>query len=251
VAVPYQTKPKLKVMIIGAFHPHPLLRNTQSIHHPMSKLNQDTLTNAIAEILKYSLETKKRKFTETVELQIGLKNYDPTRDKRFSGSVAVPYQTKPKLKVMIIGDQQHVDECAALKLEVIDVEGLKKFKKEKKLVKKWAQGYDAFIASDSLIRQIPRLLGPQLNKMGKFPSPVGHDTPIPDKIDELSRTVKFQMRKVLCLGVAVGNVTLSADHLQQNVTLSVNTLIGLLKKGWQNVRSLHLKSSMGPVQRIY
>jgi len=217
----------------------------------MSKLNQETLSTAIREILKYSLETKKRKFVETVELQIGLKNYDPTRDKRFAGSVNVPYPTKPKIKVMIIGDQQHVDECNALKLEVIDVEGLKKFKKDKKVVKKWAKQYDAFLASDSLIRQIPRLLGPQLNKMGKFPFPVGHDTSIPDKLDELSRTVKFQMKKVLCLGVAVGNVSLTQEQLQQNITLSVNTLIGLLKKGWQNVRSLHIKSSMGPVKRIF
>jgi len=188
---------------------------------------------------------------ETVELQIGLKNYDPSRDKRFAGSVTVPYRTKPKLKVMIIGDQQHVDECAALNFECIDVEGLKKFKKDKKLVKKWAKQYDAMLASDSLIRQIPRLLGPQLNKMGKFPSPIGHDVPIPDRIDELSRTVKFQMKKVLCLGVAVGNVGLTQEQLQQNIALSVNTLISLLKKGWQNVRSLHLKSTTSPVQRIY
>lgn len=32
-------------------------------------------------------ETKKRNFVETIELQIGLKNYDPQRDKRFSGTV--------------------------------------------------------------------------------------------------------------------------------------------------------------------
>ena len=30
---------------------------------------------------------KRRNFVETVELQIGLKNYDPQRDKRFSGTV--------------------------------------------------------------------------------------------------------------------------------------------------------------------
>ena len=29
--------------------------------------------------MKYSTETKKRKFTETIDLQIGLKNYDPRR----------------------------------------------------------------------------------------------------------------------------------------------------------------------------
>lgn len=34
---------------------------------------------------------KKKKFLETVELQIGLKNYDPQKDKRFSGTVKYVY----------------------------------------------------------------------------------------------------------------------------------------------------------------
>ena len=38
-------------------------------------------------MIKYSTETKKRKFTETIDLQIGLKNYDPQKDKRFSGTI--------------------------------------------------------------------------------------------------------------------------------------------------------------------
>lgn len=42
----------------------------------MSKLSPDTLREAIATILEAS-KTKQRKFTETIELQIGLKNYDP------------------------------------------------------------------------------------------------------------------------------------------------------------------------------
>jgi large subunit ribosomal protein L10Ae len=42
---------------------------------------------------------------------------------------------------------------------------LKKLNKDKKKVKKLAKGYDAFLASDSLIKQIPRLLGPGLNKV--------------------------------------------------------------------------------------
>ena len=39
------------------------------------------------------------------------------------------------------------------------VEDLKKLNKNKKLVKKLAKQYDAFIASDGLIKQIPRILG--------------------------------------------------------------------------------------------
>ena len=37
--------------------------------------------------VKTGAEEKKRKFLESVDLQIGLKNYDPQKDKRFSGTV--------------------------------------------------------------------------------------------------------------------------------------------------------------------
>jgi Ribosomal protein L1p/L10e family len=48
---------------------------------------------------------------------------------------------------------------------------LKKLNKDKKKVKKLAKSYDAFLASDSLIKQIPRLLGPGLNKVQHLPNP--------------------------------------------------------------------------------
>jgi len=52
----------------------------------MSKVSRDTLYECVNTVLKHS-QDKKRKFTETVDLQIGLKNYDPQKDKRFSGTV--------------------------------------------------------------------------------------------------------------------------------------------------------------------
>jgi len=155
------------------------------------------------------------------------------------------------MSFLIIGDQKHLDEATAIGLPKIDSDGLSKFKKDKKIIKKWAKQYDGLLASDSLIRQIPRLAGPQLNKMGKFPSPASHDLSLTDKLDELKRTVKFQMKKVNCMGLAVGTVDLETDQIAQNINLSLNTLISLLPKGWQNIRSLHIKSSMGPPQRIF
>jgi ribosomal protein L1 len=49
--------------------------------------------------LEYSNETKKRNFLETVELQIGLKNYDPQRDKRFSGTIRLPSIPRPNMSI--------------------------------------------------------------------------------------------------------------------------------------------------------
>lgn len=60
-----------------------------------------------------------------------------------------------------------------------------------------AKKYDAFLASESLIKQIPRILGPGLNKAGKFPSLLTHNENLNTKVDEVKSTIKFQMKKVL------------------------------------------------------
>merc|ERR1712168_1713887 len=216
----------------------------------MSKVSKDTLYECVNAVLAGSKD-KKRNFTETVELQIGLKNYDPQKDKRFSGTVKLKNIPRPKLKICVLGDESHCDEAKANDIPYMDVEALKKLNKDKKLVKKLAKRYDGFVASDTLIKQIPRLLGPGHNKAGKFPTMITHGDKMVDKINDIKGTIKFQMKKVLCLAVAVGHVEMSEDELAQNIFLAVNFLVSLLKKNWQNVRSLHVKSTMGKVQRLY
>ncbi|TVU36427.1 hypothetical protein EJB05_18360 [Eragrostis curvula] len=211
----------------------------------MSKLQNDAVREAIASITNDARE-KQRKFVETIELQIGLKNYDPQKDKRFSGAVKLPHIPRPKMKVCMLGDAQHVEEAERVGMDSMDVEALKKMNKNKKLVKKLAKKYHAFLASEAIIKQIPRLLGPGLNKagkdlsfsivrIGKFPTLVTHQESLENKVNEIKATVKFQLKKVLCMGVAVGNCGMEEKQIFQNVQMSVNFLVSLLKKNWQNV----------------
>jgi len=216
----------------------------------MSKLNSESLRTSVKEVLKNSADNKK-KFVETIELQIGLKNYDPQKDKRFSGALKLPLECKPRLKFCVLGDQLHCDQAEKLGIDFKDIEALKKLNKNKKLVKKLAQKYDAFLASETVLRQIPRILGPGLNKAGKFPTLIGATEDMQEKMLSVKSTVKFQLKKVLCIGVAVGHVALSEDQIVTNISLAVNFLVSLLKKNWQNIKSLYIKSTMGKPQRIY
>ncbi|XP_063687259.1 large ribosomal subunit protein uL1-like [Bolinopsis microptera] len=216
----------------------------------MSKINKEFLLEAITSIQSGSKD-KQRKFLETIELQIALKNYDPARDKRFTGTVKLRHVPKKNYKICIIGDERHIDEAKQLGYDCKSAEDLKKLNKNKKLVKKLAKNYDAFMASDGLIKQIPRSLGPGLNKAGKFPTSLSHQENMEEKVETVKKTIKFQMKKVLCLSVAVGNVSMETDELNANIMLAVNFLVSLLKKNWQNVRSLNIKSTMGKPHRIY
>lgn len=106
-----------------------------------SKLSQDDLSSSINDVLKFANKDKKRKFVESVELQIGLKNLDLARTKKFTGTVVLPYKTKTKMTFLIIGDQKHLDEATAIGLPHIDADGLGKFKKDKKIIKKWGKPF--------------------------------------------------------------------------------------------------------------
>ncbi|RUP47974.1 ribosomal protein L10a [Jimgerdemannia flammicorona] len=176
----------------------------------------------------------------------------------------LPNIPRPKMTVCILGDAFHCDQAKAAGLEFMSVDDLKKLNKNKKLIKKLAKKHDAFLASEALIKQIPRLLGPGLHKAGKFPTPVTHADDLVAKADELRATIKFQLKKVLCLGVAVGHehsnistfsyashVGMTEDELLGNIMLSINFLVSLLKKNWQNVKSLFIKSTMGKPERLY
>ena len=61
----------------------------------MSKINSDFLKKTIKDMLE---ERKQRKFVEAVELQIGIRDYDP--DKRFNGSVRLPHIAHKNVKVL-------------------------------------------------------------------------------------------------------------------------------------------------------
>jgi len=228
----------------------------------MSKLNSALLEKAVNDILAYASGEevriggndktgKKRNFVETVEAQISLKNYDPVRDKRFSGTFKLPTVPRPNLKCCVLGNAMHCEQADRIGVDHMSVEDLKKLNKNKKLVKKLAKRYDFFMASDNMIKQIPRLLGPGLTKAGKFPTLIAGGDDMQSKIDEVKATIKFQMKKVMCLNVAVGNVSMDSKQIIVNTQLAANFLASLLKKQWQNIGCIYIKSTMGPAIQIY
>merc|ERR1711971_406240 len=223
---------------------------TARVPAAMSKLSREMLRTHLTQMREES-DAKKRNFVETVELQVSLKNYDPSKDKRFSGTLRLPSTPKKQFNVCVLTDAAHMEEAQGKNIPCMDVESLKALKKNKKLVKKLAKKYDAFLASDTLIKQIPRLLGPGLSKAGKFPTLLTHREAMLSKVDDVASTIKFQMKKVLCLNVAIGNMNMTAEELEKNIVMAVNFLVSLLKKNWQNVKSLVLKTTMGPPHRIF
>ena len=218
----------------------------------MSRINNAAVLKAVEEMR--SRKTKDRKFRETVELQLSLKDYDPSKDKRFVGSVRLPNVPRPTLKICLIADAKHAEEAKKNGLDkdidITDLDTLKKFNKDKKLVKKWAKKYAVLLASDTVLKKVPTVTGPILNRINRFPLVVPHTEPLAQKIQDTRASVKFQLKKVTCMACAVGHVDMTDDELKTNIMMALNFLASLLKKGWHNLKTVNIKTTMGKAIEI-
>mmetsp|Transcript_40860 Transcript_40860/g.89404 ORF Transcript_40860/g.89404 Transcript_40860/m.89404 type:complete len:224 (-) Transcript_40860:409-1080(-) len=213
-------------------------------------LSGDTLQGVIVQILNAATETP-RNFVETIELQIGLQDYDSRRDKRFAGTIRLPHVPKPRMTVCVLGDDLHCEQAHRLGVPCRSMAELKAMSRDKKALQRFRKSFDGMLCSDSLIKYMPRLLAPPLGRAGKFPKMIRHSDCLEEKVRELRSEIKFQLKKVLCMGVAVGNVGMTPQQLRQNCLVAIKFLVSLLKKGWKNVKRLHLKSTMGRPFTIY
>merc|ERR1719453_1424158 len=104
---------------------------------------------------------------------------------------------------------------------------------------------------DTLKKGIATVQEGSKEKPRKFLTLVQHSDNLENKITEIRSQVKFQLKKVLCMGVAVGHVNMTPDEVRQNSLMAINFLVSLLKKNWNNVKRLHMKSTMGKPFTIY
>jgi ribosomal protein L1 len=87
-----------------------------------------------------------------------------TFDRQYEARSNLRWREKNTNGNSVIGDQHDLDRAKHLGIESASVDDLKKLNKNKKLIKKLARKYDAFVASETLLRQIPRILGPGLSR---------------------------------------------------------------------------------------
>ncbi|UJR37742.1 hypothetical protein I4U23_030437 [Adineta vaga] len=216
-----------------------------------STISQETIYKCLDQLLTYSHDERKRRFVETVELQIVLKNYDTSREKRFSGTLRLPHIIRPRYKICVYGDEKHCDEARMNQIDCMSVEDIKRLNKNKKKIRKLDHSYHAFLASETIIRQIPRLFGPRLGKLGKFPILLTHNDILANKIQQIKSTLRIQLRKHANINVAIGHVDMTIDQLITMTTMSIHFIVGLLRKKWQNIEKICVKSTMGKCHRLY
>jgi large subunit ribosomal protein L1 len=194
---------------------------------------------------------KKRKFTETVELAINLKDIDLTVPKnRIADDIILPHGRGKAVNVCVIGGGELAMKAKGVADTVIEPDGLQALADDKKQAKKLATKTDYFIAEATMMASVGKRLGTVLGPRGKMPKPIPPGADPTGMIESLRKTVSVRSKDRKTFHTPVGTADMSAEDLSENIDAILKRVESKLEKGKMNIASAYVKTTMGPSERL-
>ena len=212
-------------------------------------ITMSNITKAVAEAKKLA---KDRNFTETVDLAINLKNIDLKKpENRIKLEIPLPHSTSKKIKVAIIAEGDLALRAKEIVDLVINKNDLERYATDKKAAKVLGKTYDFFIAQADLMTTVGKILGPVLGVRGKMPQvvpPTGANLePI---IRRFQKVCKMRLRQNPVFFAKIGTKDMSNEEISENIESVLKAVEDKLEKGRDNIRSIYVKTKMGPPVKI-
>lgn len=201
-------------------------------------------------------KTSKRKFSQSVELIVTVKGIDLKKtENQFETFAILPHSRGKKSTVCALVGPEIREEAAKVFDKVIISEEFQKYGENKKEAKKLAKSYDFFIAQGEIMAKVAAVFGKALGPRGKMPNPkadciVTPKTPLKPLYEKLQKTVKMSLKKMPLVQARIGTEQTSAEHLVENMQSLYNHLVRVLPQEENNVRTVMVKMTMGPVVRV-
>ena len=193
----------------------------------------------IKEALIELRKEKKRKFVQTVDLVMNLKNFD-VRKEALNTFIFVPYGSEKKLAAFFTKRSKLID--------TITEEDFVKYK-DMKDIKKLAKKYDGFIAVAPMMGKVATKFGRVFGPMNRMPSPqcgiVPQETDemVKTMIDKMNKSIRIK-NKEMAIKFAVGKEDMSDEDLAENIRTAIKELEGKLPRGKDNVKEVLIKFTM-------
>lgn len=201
----------------------------------------------LVEAVKKVLSSPDRRFVESVDLCINLKNVDLKQPKnRINVDVVLPKKVRePKVAVFAAGEiALKAKEAGA---EVIDPEELRRM--DKKKARALVQKYDYFVADASVMSLVGKSLGTILGPRGKMPEPIPPGSEPAQILSRLEKIARIRS-KSSTIWVNVGRKDMDVNDIAENAAAVIKAIESRLERGWQNIASIYMKTTMGPAVRV-
>ena len=206
----------------------------------------------ITQAIKGALENaRERKFVESVDITFTIKDVDlKNPNNRIKEEIRLPSGRGKELKIAMFAAGEAATKAKGAGIHVFTPQEIEEFGGQKGKAKKMANSFDFFLSEVPHMGLIGRYLGVVLGPRGKMPRPV------PPTLDPaaiaagLKSTVVVKSGDRMTFHAAIGTAKQSQEELVANAMAIYNRVISKLERGIGNIRSLYIKTSMGPAQRI-
>jgi large subunit ribosomal protein L1 len=193
-----------------------------------------------------------RKFSETVEVSINLKDLDLTVPKnRLEDEIPLPNGRGKPVKVAVFGSPELQARVRGVADVVFSAAQLDELGKDKKATKKLVADVDFFLAEAPLMPTIGKRLGVVLGPRGKMPRPVPPGSDPSNLVHSLKRSVRIRSKGNRTFHAPVGTRGMKPEEIAQNVDALLARVLGKLERGRSNIDSVYVKTTMGPAVRLW
>ncbi len=197
-------------------------------------------------------ESKPRNFTQSVDVVINIKDLDVKKpENRIDEEVFLPKGRGKEVKIAFIADGELAVQAKNAGADlVITKSELEKMGKNRKDAKKIANQYNFFVAQADLMPLVGRFLGPVLGPRKKMPKPVPANAKPDPILERLKSTVKIRIKDQPVIQAMVGSHEMDDEMIAENIEAVLGILDRNLEKGRNQIKSMYVKTSMGPVVRV-
>lgn len=206
------------------------------------------IQNAVSTALEQAPE---RKFRESVDITVNLKNIDMAQPKnRIDTTILLPESTGTK-KIAVLGKGEITYQAKEAGVDIIinpeEIERLGGAPREARQV---AGEYDFFLAETAVMPLVGRFLGPRLGPRGKMPMPIPPGQEIRPIVERLRGSIRIRTKDKLTFSAKVGTTEMSPEQIAENIYAVLKKVETTLEQGSQNIRSVYVKTTMGPAVRV-
>ena len=211
-------------------------------------VNESEIVTLIQEAKK---SEKERKFKESLELYITLKDIDVKKGFALNEVIQLPNQmSKPAAVCVMASGDMGLKAKEAKADEVLDNDNVNKLAEDKRASRKLINKYDFFLADTKLMPVVGKSLGQLLGPRGKMPTPVPFNAPIESFLSRFKTSIRVRVKNSLSVSCKIGDSEMDEHQVASNAMAVINNLKGKFPNGDKNIRKYMIKTTMGKAVKL-
>lgn len=212
--------------------------------------------DVISTLKKLKETSPARKFSQSVDLILNLKELDLKKpEEQLDLWIPLAHDRGRPVRIAALVGPELLDQAKATCDTAIAHDEFKRFEGKKQDIKKLARDHDLFIAQANIMPDVAKYFGRVLGPRGKMPNPkagcvVPPNANLKTLTEKLKRMLHVVAKTQLSAKCSVGKQDMLEEQLAENIMTVYNAAIHALPQEHNNIKSVMLKYSMGPVLRV-